>query len=266
MGECHFCGRDARMLRSSHRDCERQLEEGIDEYLAGRSSRSALDAKVLALSAKGKHGVDVLLDRWDRAVEGALADRVLTAEEERRLMEGAEAFGLEPTNLNDRKTYQQLVKAAVLRELLEGTIPERLKVQRLNLILLKGEKVVWVFPGTEFLEQRTQRSFAGVSHGLGIRVMKGVYYRPSVFRGSPVERTTTVSHGKGALAITNKHVSFVGAKTVRVPYRKIVSVQPYRDGIGLQRDAAAARPMNFVTGDGWFAYNLVTNIAQIANG
>lgn len=264
MGKCSFCGRDAGMLSSAHGECERQLATAIDEFLGGRTERTALDAAVRDLGAKTKSGADVLLPRWDRAVELALEDGVLSADEEKRLVEGAEAFGLDVAHLNDRKTYQQLVKAAVLRELLEGTIPQRLTVQGLNLILQKGEQVVWVFPNTEFIEQQTHRSFAGVSHGLGIRIMKGVYYRPSVFRGYPVERTTTVSRGKGALAITTKHISFVGPKTVRVPYRKIVAIQPYRDGIGLQRDAVTAKPMTFVTGDGWFAYNLATNLAQMA--
>jgi hypothetical protein len=253
------------MLRSAHADCERQIEAALDGFIAGRSDRAALDSKATALSAKGKNGLEVFMARWDRAVAGALEDGVLSVDEEKRLTDAAEVFGHDQVALNPRPTYQQLVKAAVLREILEGTIPERLKVQGLNLVLQRGEKIVWVFPNTEYLEQRTIRSFAGVSHGLSIRVMKGVYYRPAMFRGEPVERTTTVSRGKGALVITSKHVSFVGpARTVRLPYKKIVAVQPYRDGIGIQRDAATARPMSFVTGDGWFAYNLVTNLAQMS--
>lgn len=31
----------------------------------------------------------------------------------------------------------------------------------------------------------------------------------------------------------------------------------------LMRDAASAKPQIFITGDGWFTYNLVTNLAQI---
>jgi hypothetical protein len=48
-----------------------------------------------------------------------------------------------------------------------------------------------------------------------------------------------------------------------VAYSKIVAFEPYSDGFGIQRDAATALPQTFVTGDGWFAYNLVTNLAQI---
>jgi len=36
---------------------------------------------------------------------------------------------------------------------------------------------------------------------------------------------------------------------------------PYSDGIGIHRDAASAKPQIFVTGDGWFTYNLVVNLA-----
>jgi len=52
-------------------------------------------------------------------------------------------------------------------------------------------------------------------------------------------------------------------KSVRLPYAKIVSFEPFSDGIGVMRDAATAKPQIFVTGDGWFTYNLVTNLSQI---
>jgi hypothetical protein len=48
-----------------------------------------------------------------------------------------------------------------------------------------------------------------------------------------------------------------------VPYRKIVSVEPFKDGIGIQRDAMTAKPQIFVLDDGWFAYNLVSNLGHI---
>ncbi|MGI6285975.1 hypothetical protein SEF58_09180 [Neomoorella humiferrea] len=38
---------------------------------------------------------------------------------------------------------------------------------------------------------------------------------------------------------------------------------PYSDGIGIQRDAARAKPQFFITGDGWYIYNLVTNAAKL---
>ena len=41
------------------------------------------------------------------------------------------------------------------------------------------------------------------------------------------------------------------------------SFEPYEDGFGIMRDAQTAKPQTFVTGDGWFVYNLATNLAQM---
>ena len=46
-------------------------------------------------------------------------------------------------------------------------------------------------------------------------------------------------------------------------YDKIVDFEPYSDGFGIMRDAQAAKPQDFKTGDGWFASNLTTNLAQM---
>jgi len=48
----------------------------------------------------------------------------------------------------------------------------------------------------------------------------------------------------------------------RIPYAKIVSFTPFSDGIGLHRDAVTAKPQFFVTGDDWFTYNAVVNLAK----
>ena len=42
----------------------------------------------------------------------------------------------------------------------------------------------------------------------------------------------------------------------------VVPSYPCTDGIGVMRDAQTAKPQEFRTGDGWFIYNLVTNLAQ----
>ena len=39
--------------------------------------------------------------------------------------------------------------------------------------------------------------------------------------------------------------------------------EPYDDGFGIMRDAQTAKPQSFRTGDGWFAFNLATNLAQM---
>ncbi len=65
------------------------------------------------------------------------------------------------------------------------------------------------------------------------------------------------------MAITNRHIYFSGGKSFRVRLDKIVSTEPYSDGILIQRDAQTALPQVFITGDGWFTYNLIMNVSNI---
>ena len=53
----------------------------------------------------------------------------------------------------------------------------------------------------------------------------------------------------------------IWCKAVR--YDKIVAFEPFSDGFGIMRDAQTAKPQTFWTGDGWFAYNLAVNLAQL---
>ena len=70
-----------------------------------------------------------------------------------------------------------------------------------------------------------------------------------------------VNYGSGIMAFTNKHLYFESpSKTFRTAAKKIVSITPYDDGIGVQKDGVTAKPQIFETGDGWFTYNLAQNL------
>ena len=63
---------------------------------------------------------------------------------------------------------------------------------------------------------------------------------------------------------TTKHLYFSGPKKkFRVRYDRIVDFEPFDDGFGLMRDAQTAKPQSFRAEDGWFAFNLATNLAQM---
>ena len=62
------------------------------------------------------------------------------------------------------------------------------------------------------------------------------------------------------LGITTKHLYFKGSHTsFRVRLEKIVSFEPFRDGLQIMRDAARAKPEVFTMGttDVWFAVDLI---------
>ncbi len=207
---------------------------------------------------------ELLVQAWEAAVEGSLEDGVLTLDEENALLRYLDRFGLSQSDVDANGAYRNLVKSAVIREAAEGIIPNRLgAVAGLPFNLMKSEQLVWVINAVDYYEVVTRRERRGSSHGLSIRVARGLYYRPSTFSSRPVEWEETVHVDTGTLGVTSKHIYFHGPRNrFRVRYDRIVSFEPYNDAIGIMRDAQTAKAQTFRTGDGWFIYNLVTNLAQ----
>ena len=238
----------------------------------------------------------LLARAWEAAVEGSLEDGVLSLDEEHALIRYLRRFGLQQSDVDINGAYHnmmltkllgiiplvgnhvlsgiigdQSIKSAVIREAADpgrrrnaGLIPDRLgDVPNVPFNLMKSEQLVWVIDGVDYYEVKTRRERRGTSHGVSIRVAKGLYYRPSTFRSRAVEWEETVHEDTGLLGVTSKHIYFHGPrKRFRIRYDRIVSFDPYEDGLGVMRDAQTAKPQTFRTGDGWFIYNLVTNLAQ----
>ena len=283
MGDCKYCGKPAGFLRRKHAECEEQnqqrervIQEGrqriaievlraikdSDNFDNLEKAISEIEQSSFVPSAERKA---LLIKGWEKSVEQFLEDGILDVEEEKRLVEFKERFALSQSDLDKNGTLTKTAKAVVLRDVLNGIIPQRMSVDgNLPINLQKGEQVVWAFPGSKYLEDKIRRQFVGSSQGVSVRVMKGVYYRVGAFKGHAVENTERVHVDTGWVVVTTKNIYFSGPqKSVRLPYSKIVSFEPFSDGIGVMRDAATAKPQIFVTGDGWFTYNLVTNLSQI---
>jgi hypothetical protein len=208
---------------------------------------------------------EAMIFGWSKAVDKFLEDDVLQQEEEESLIEFSTQFDLKQDDLNEQGAYTKVVKAVVIRDILNGNIVERVKPNKsLPFNFQKDEKLVWVFQGVNYLEDKTKRSYVGGYQGVSVRVAKGLYFRTGGFKGAPVEHTERVHADDGLMAVTNKHVYFAGSrKSFRIAYSKIVSFEPFSDGIGIMRDAATAKPQIFVTEDGWFTYNLLSNLASL---
>ena len=116
---------------------------------------------------------------------------------------------------------------------------------------MKSEQLVWVLQDIDYLETVMSRERRGTSHGLSIRIARGVYYRPSTFRSRPTLWEETVHADTDLLGLTTKHLYYAGSRQkFRVRYDRIVSFDPYDDGFGIMRDAQTAKPQTFRTGGG----------------
>ena len=63
--------------------------------------------------------------------------------------------------------------------------------------LMKSETPVSVVQSVDHLETVIRRERRGASHGVSIRVARGLYYRPSTFRSWPIEWEETVHADTG---------------------------------------------------------------------
>ena len=271
MARCRYCGESAGWFRNSHKHCEQEHVRCVTviEWLVGQSLRcstpvNALGEAVEAAAREGRIGVkaqhDATLKGYREAVEQAFDDGVLSREEEERLEAVSGALDINPgTGIE-----QRIVRGAFLRDLLDGNLRDRRREYGLlPFNLQKTEKLIYVFEDTEYHERKTRTHYAGGSQGVSVRIARGVYYRVGGFKGERYQTEETVHEDDGLMGFTDRHLYFAGdLKRFRIRWDRIVAFEPYADGIGVQRDAQSAKPQAFVTGDGWFTYNLAANLSQ----
>lgn len=282
MGNCIYCGKPAGFFRGKHAECEeqhRQRERTIQNGCAriisevrtafkGTESLSTLEKKIVEIEQSHYVSPDLrsslLIRAWVNALDDSLEDGILDHTEEARLIEFKEYFSLSQIELNANGALMKFTKATLIRDVVDGQIPQRMTIDgNLPINFQKGETVVWAFAASKYLEDKTRRRYVGGSHGVSVRVMNGVYYRVGAFGGHAVESTERVHVDTGWFVVTDKNIYFAGPqKSLRIPYGKIVSFEAFSDGIGVMRDSTTAKPQIFVTGDGWFTYNLVANLAR----
>lgn len=293
MGICVLCGKSAGWFRSEHAGCRAADDAAKAQAVAENARNAEAKAQVRAtleadVSATIKAGGDLLelesrllgrvidasvghgdvrnalIAGWTQAAEQMLDDGVLSAEEESNLQNARERFSLDVASLDAHGMFSRAAKAGILRAVMSGEPTPSVEVESgFPINLQRGEKAVWCFSDVDYLEDKVRRQFVGGSQGVSVRIMSGVYYRVGAFKGESVYSTERQHVGKGFLLVTDQGLYFHGSqKSMRIPFRKIVSFTPYKDGIGLMRDAQTAKPQIFQTQDGWFAYNLITNLAR----
>lgn len=277
MGTCQYCGRDAGFFRKQHEECHRKYENSFSQMVSLAASAAnnsyALQSLEQQLNTIETASLPVRVKRrqalicgWERAVNDILSDNVLSPTEEAQIMTYVQKFGLSQSDLNTNGVFTRLVYGCALRDVLEKGYTSRAVITfQLPFNLQKNESLVWCFRNVSLYEEKVYKSYVGQSQGVSIRVMRGVYYRVGSSKGYPVETSRNEQVDIGMLGVTTQHVYFAGSKkSFRIPYKKIVSFTPYSDGIGICKDSVNAKPQTFITGEGWFVYNLVMNLSQNA--
>ncbi len=97
----------------------------------------------------------------------------------------------------------------------------------LSIIPKRGEEVLYLLRGVALAELRTvTRSYKGSSHGMSIRIAKGVYYRPGMHAGKITESSEEwkILDTSGDMVVSNQRVVYSGSRYSReFPFAKLVS-------------------------------------------
>ena len=274
---CKFCGQPAGFLRSVHKECKLansnamvSIPNEISQSITSTPDFANLNNKVSNLAKVGFVSQNELSELYtlgfDKAVEIFLEDGIISNEEEDKISGYKKYFNLDQSVLDKNGSFEKVAKGLILNDIFQGKLPQ----DRFNFsgnspfLLEKGEALIWIFQSVEFYEQRSKTTFEGKSQGVSIKIAKGVYYRTGQFKGNPVTSTQMTLIANGMFALTDKNIYFASnTKSFKTPYNKLISMTQYSDGIGLQKDGVSAKPQIFKGLDGWFAYNLISNIKNI---
>ncbi len=105
------------------------------------------------------------------------------------------------------------------------------------LILKKDERALLFLSDVALWEPRAVRQTRGAYGGPTFRVAKGVSFKVGSFQSRSESHEELKTIDQGMLTLTNKRLVFTGTKrTTNIDLRKLISIEPYKDGIASQRE------------------------------
>lgn len=205
---------------------------------------------------------DTYLYMLNQAAENYMKDGLLSDTEQQRIDEYMNTLGLSTSNLPAKYQGSELSRIEqnkILKQLQKGITPQSNLYA--PILLGKDEVVLWSYDGVTMYQEKVKREFVGGHSGFTFRIVKGVNYRTGSFKGHPVEHSYMDNAGTGALYITNKHIIFHSSlRSTKIPYKKIIGLNPYSDGMGVQMDGANAKRLIFQGFDCSFVLNVMSYI------
>jgi hypothetical protein len=101
-----------------------------------------------------------------------------------------------------------------------------------GLIMQKNEVCYLSLPAQLIEERVVARNYVGGSHGVSVRIMKGISYRVGQQRGQMTSQTGFVPISDGYFIVTNKRLFFSGSrKSVSTNLDKLLDLQVFADGL-----------------------------------
>lgn len=198
----------------------------------------------------------------NKAADKYMADGWLEDNEQRMIESYTSSLGIALNCLPMQYHTESLTRigqAIVLKNLQRGVLPQ--KPLTVPVMLARDEAPLWIYDNVTMLQEKITRQYVGGSRGMSYRICKGLTYRTGSFKGHPVERSFMETIGVGQLVITNKNLFFhCPTASVKIPYKKLVGVTPYSDGLEVHKEEAKPKRTVFQGFDAWFVMNVLNQV------
>ena len=234
---CPACAQEEKQRRVAAKDEYKAALARLVEVpaaLAEIESRLPALAQEAGLADAQRHKLH--LETFDTYVDNALEDDCLTEEEERHIFQMAAALGLDA-----QLQLDDIMSRLVVAKVNDGRLPT---VSEPKIMVKKGE-VVHAEMTSALLKSVKIREYQGGYRGFSFRIVKGVRYHTGSTRGrSVVVGTKLEVQDEGILSVTSQRAVYIGAgKTIELPYKKLVNLNVFSDGVQFHMSNRVNPPM-----------------------
>ena len=239
---------------------KKELVKQVVAFYNSNDDTKALSESLAIFDQKGKE--KILVQAFKKMIENRLDDGNVDENEASRIISYFNDWGLPTNRMMKEMEYVQLSQLVVINCVLAGRIPSGMRPPANVYVNFEtDEQIVLTLENAIYYELVEIKTRVGYSGGHSIRVAKGVYLRSGAFFSTPITSQQLQKKGEGALCVTTKNIYFCAStKTVKIPFGKVVSYTSYSDGIGIHLSDSRRRPIIIGKIDGWFVYNVLTNI------
>lgn len=253
---------------SLDRLCQKMLRGFMAEYFTNQKTLQRaiqISQQVMnTLPISRQQELDAYYEMLRQAGKNYLKNGCMTPTEQQKVDEYVSTLGLSLINLPaslQGSHIEEIGQSSILSDIQSGRHPRY--VVNAPIILAKGEDALWCYNNVTMYQEKIKREMVGSHSGFSFRVMKGVTYRTGGFKGHPVETSYMENMGLGSLYVTNKNIIFMGqTRSIKVPYSKIIGINPYSDGMEVQRDGSNVKRLVFQGFDCSFVLNVINVISN----
>ena len=248
--------------------CQKMLRGFMAEYFTDQKTlqRSIQISKQVmgTLPISQQKEQEAYYEMLGQAGKNFLKNGYMTPAQQQKVEDYVSKLGLSLINLpaSLQGSYvEELGQSSILSDIKAGQSP-RYTINA-PIILGKGEDALWCYNNVTMYQEKVKREMVGSHSGFSFKVMKGVTYRTGGFKGHPVETSYMENMGLGSLYVTNKNIIFMGqTRSIKVPYNKIIGINPYSDGMEVQRDGNNVKRLVFQGFDCSFILNIINVISN----